>query len=263
MAKTGLRHAGLLAACAVLIFIIFASLGSWQVVRLSWKLDLIARVNQRVHAQSVPAPRSEQWSQLNASDDEYRRVNIEGSFIQGQDTLVLAVTERGSGFWVITPLRVADGTVVMVNRGFIPSEAARIVAPAVADAHNISSVRGLLRMAQSGGAFLRQNDPGNRRWYSRDVQAIAKTNGLTRVAPYFIDMDVASAPPPKPSAASAVVVPVGGLTVIAFHNSHLVYALTWYVLAAMVAGVTWYFYRAQRRFRCDQPGEGPDHATNR
>lgn len=261
-AKTAPRHAGLLAVCAALVFAVFASLGTWQIARLFWKLDLIARVDQRVHAQAVPAPKPEQWSQLNASDDEYRRVHIEGSFVSGQDTLVLAVTERGSGFWVITPLRVADGPVVLVNRGFIPTEFAQTVAPAVNDSNKRSNITGLLRMDQPGGAFLRQNDPVNHRWYSRDVQAIAKASGLPPVAPYFIDADASSAPSTGFSTDTADAVPLGGLTVIAFHNSHLVYAITWYVLAAMVAGASWYFYRTQRRLRPDPSGEERDRAAS-
>jgi surfeit locus 1 family protein len=47
------------------------------------------------------------------------------------------------------------------------------------------------------------------------------------VAPYFIDAEAA------PGNAAA---PVGGLTVVSFHDNHLVYALTWYALAAMTAG---------------------------
>ena len=41
--------------------------------------------------------------------------------------------------------------------------------------------------------------------------------------------------------------PVAGLTVIAFHNSHLVYAITWYTLALMVAGAIWLWIRNETR----------------
>ncbi len=253
---------GLLVVFAALVFALFAALGTWQIARLSWKLELIARVNERVHAKEVAAPLPNQWPQLNASDDEYRRIRVTGTFIAGQDTLVQAVTERGSGFWVLTPLRLADGTVVIVNRGFIPPEATRTIAPAMADTHNLSTVMGLLRMTQPSGAFLRQNDPVNHRWYSRDVQAIAKASGLTQVAPYFVDADAFPTPTTEIPTNKAAVVPEGGLTVIAFHNNHLVYALTWYVLAAMVAGAAWYFSSAERLLRHDKAAEELDRAAN-
>ena len=85
---------------------------------------------------------------------------------------------------------------------------------------------GLLRMSEPGGAFLRVNDPASDRWFSRDVAAIAASRGLDKVAPYFIDAERA----PGESG-----LPVAGLTVIAFSNNHLVYALTWGALALMAA----------------------------
>ena len=75
---------------------------------------------------------------------------------------------------------------------------------------------------------MRQNDPTADRWYSRDVQAIAKSRGLVAVAPYFIDADRASSP------GTGVDSPVGGLTVITFPNNHLLYAITWYTLGLMI-----------------------------
>jgi len=69
-------------------------------------------------------------------------------------------------------------------------------------------------------------------------QAIAQARGLGEVAPYFVDAD---------AQATAAGGPIGGLTVIAFPNNHLVYALTWYALALMVAGATWTVVRQERR----------------
>jgi len=85
------------------------------------------------------------------------------------------------------------------------------------------------------------------RWFSRDVQAIAAARGLDRVVPYFVDADAA------PSASgTAPAWPAGGLTVIAFPNSHLVYALTWYGLALMVLAAAGYAWREERRRRSSE-----------
>jgi surfeit locus 1 family protein len=110
-------------------------------------------------------------------------------------------------------------------------------------------VTGLLRISEPHGGFLRRNDPKSSRWYSRDVAAIAAVHGLspTLTAPYFIDADAT----PNPGG-----LPVGGLTVIAFPNSHLVYALTWYGLALLVAVGVGYAARAERRIRV---GREPAH----
>ena len=222
-----------------LVFVVLLGLGTWQVQRRTWKLDLIARVDARVQAPAVPAPGPAAWPQVGA-EDAYRHVSLSGVFLHDRETLVQAVTERGAGFWVLTPLRRPDASLVLVNRGFVPSANRD---PATRQAWQVAGetrVTGLLRLTEPGGAFLRSNDPKDGRWYSRDVAAIAAARGLTDVAPYFVDADAA----PNPGG-----LPVGGLTVIAFPNSHLVYALTWYGMALMLAGAVIYILRGRRTSR--------------
>ncbi|WP_027474443.1 SURF1 family protein [Curvibacter gracilis] len=227
----------------VLLMVLFLALGSWQVQRLGWKLDLIERVEQRVHAPATPAPGPAQWPQITARSDEYRHVSLRGQFLYDKTSLVQASTVRGAGFWVLTPLRTAGGEVVFVNRGFVPQRAPVAETPATE-----VEVQGLLRLSEPGGGFLRHNDPGAQRWYSRDVQALAQAHGLSAAAPYFIDADASAgdlgqsgagedAKPGEPQQ------PVAGLTVVNFTNNHLVYALTWFALALMVAGAMVYAWR--------------------
>jgi surfeit locus 1 family protein len=239
----------ILAVLAVLITIGFVALGTWQVFRLQWKLDLIRRVDQRVHAAAAPAPGRAWWPQVNAANDEYRHVLLSGHFLPESSAKVQAVTELGSGYWLLTPLCGTDGQIVIVNRGFITAEtAAKMAAPVPAppctpDAAGAGAVKlsGLLRISEPGGGFLRHNDAAADRWYSRDVAAIAAARRLAPVAPYFVDADAGQEPGNDNSR------PVGGLTVIAFHNSHLVYAITWYALALMMAGVCLWVAREERR----------------
>ncbi|MBZ9709194.1 SURF1 family protein [Mesorhizobium sp. ESP7-2] len=206
--------------------LVFVGLGIWQLERRVWKLDLIAHVDQRIHAPVVDAPGPQSWNGITAAGYEYRHVRLAGRYLGGANTLVRAVTELGGGYWVLTPMRTDSGFVVLVNRGFIPQERKAEfererggrTAPAVID--------GLLRMSEPGGGFLRKNDAMGNRWYSRDVAAIATARGLTiNVAPYFVDAE----------ASDIEGWPRGGLTVVTFRNSHLVYALTWFTLAAMLA----------------------------
>jgi surfeit locus 1 family protein len=213
----------------------FTALGVWQIERRAWKLDLIARVDARIHAPAAPLPARADWVRVNARDDAYRHVRATGSFLHDRETLVQAVTERGAGFWALTPLRTAEG-VVLINRGFVPAERRD---PARRHARQGPvTVTGLLRMSEPGGAFLRSNDPATGRWYSRDVAAIARARGLSEVAPFFIDADAKSSPGGYP---------VGGLTVVAFPNNHLVYALTWFGLAALSAWGAMLILRKARR----------------
>jgi surfeit locus 1 family protein len=236
-----------MAVAAVLLFCAFLSLGTWQVQRRAWKLDLIARVEQRVHAPVVPPPTPGEWTQVSAANSEYRHVQATGAFLNDSETLVQALTDLGAGFWVLTPLRLADGTVVLVNRGFVPPEQRERSAHGASEATTAATVTGLLRITEPKGWFLRRNDPAKNLWHSRDVQAIAAARGLglARVAPYFIDQeaDVAS----EGAARGANSAPVGGLTVIAFRNTHLTYAITWYGLASLVVVGAWIVIREERR----------------
>ncbi|WP_427307798.1 SURF1 family protein [Cupriavidus sp. H39] len=227
------------------------ALGNWQVERRAWKLGLIAQVAERVHAPPVAAPAPAQWAGLTRANAEYRRVRASGTFLDDRQTLVQAVTEQGGGYWVMTPLRLADGSTVLVNRGFVAEPFRARVVPA---GGGTSEVVGLLRMSEPGTGVLRHNDAARDQWFSRDVAAIAARRGLGEVAPYFID---AAAVPP-PAGADPKAWPTGGLTVTAFTNNHLGYALTWYGLALMVAAAAAYVgreeYRKRRASRAAAPG---------
>lgn len=221
---------------------VFAALGVWQVGRRAWKLDLIAHVEQRVHAAPVAIPGRDLWDKINAGDDAYRHVRVHGRYLNERETLVQAVTELGGGFWVVTPLRTDDGAVVLINRGFVPADRRDAASRVAGNKAGEVDVTGLLRITEPGGAFLRSNDGAANRWYSRDVAAIAAARGLGNTAPFFIDADPGRGPAGGP---------VGGLTVVAFPNNHLVYALTWFALAAMLAGGTIYLVRDEWRLRQD------------
>jgi surfeit locus 1 family protein len=223
---------------ALVFFGGFLALGVWQLERRAWKLDLIERVDARIHAAPTAAPGPADWPELSAATDEYRRVIAAGTFVPEKTTLTQAVTEQGAGFWVLAPLKTTQGFTVLVNRGFVPAEKrgeAQALTPS-----GPAAVTGLLRITEPGGGFLRANDPAADRWTSRDVGAIASARGLDDAAPYFIDADAT----PNPGG-----LPVGGLTVVAFRNSHLVYALTWFALAAMVAGGAWILFAHERALR--------------
>ncbi|XYJ08372.1 SURF1 family protein [Telluria sp. B2] len=244
----------ILAILGLFLIVLFAGLGTWQVVRLQWKLALIERVESRVRAAPVSLPPASRWADVSKESDEYRRVRLSGHFLYEYTTPVQAVSELGAGFWLLTPLCTTDGSVVFVNRGFIPASgntAATYPArrangdPCAALEGPPHALTGLLRIAEPGGGFLRDNDPARNRWFSRDVAAIAAARGLSHsapdgapvIAPFFVDAARGQDPAGAPDR------PVGGLTVISFQNNHLVYAVTWYALALMVAGAWWYVAR--------------------
>lgn len=225
----------------------FIWLGTWQVQRLHWKLKLIHDVTTRVHAPPVAAPGPQTWPRIAAGHLQYLHVRLTGRFLADKQTLVHGGSAKGYGYWVMVPLETDRGFIVMVNRGYIPSDLpgtpayARARAPA-----GKVSLTGLLRFTEPGGGFMRSNQPHADQWYSRDVAAIAQARGLPagRVAPYFVDADATGAPGK---------LPVAGLTKIHFRNAHLGYAITWYLLALgtlLCAGI---IVRHERKIRHSPP----------
>jgi surfeit locus 1 family protein len=213
-----------IAAAWIALILGLAALGAWQVQRLAWKRALIAQVDARLAAAPVPAPATA------GPGDAYRRIAATGTYRRGADTLVQASTIRGPGWWVLTPLDATGVGTVLINRGYVPT---RTAPPPPAGP---TRVTGLLRLTEPKGGFLRSNDPAGDRWYSRDVAGIAAKRGLGRTAPYFID-----------AAETVPGGPIGGLTIVSFPNNHLVYAITWFVLAGMATAGFVYWLRIARR----------------
>ena len=246
-----------LTALSLTAFVLLIALGVWQIERRAWKLALIDRVEQRVHAPAQPIPSPASWPAVSAANDEYRHVSLKGRFLQDRETLVQAVTEEGPGFWVLTPLQRDDGTQVLINRGFVPSERRDASTRRDGNPDGRAEITGLLRVTEPKGGFLRNNVPQHNRWYSRDVAAIAAARGLHDVAPFFVDADTGSQ-----SAGG----PIGGLTVVSFPNNHLIYALTWFALAFMLAGrlfVTFGGGLFRRKRFVHEPAGGSDAVARR
>lgn len=248
------RRPALLAAFAAALALAFAgflALGLWQLQRLAWKHELIARVEARLAAAPAAAPERAQWATVTEERDGYRRVHLSGRFLPALEARTQAVTELGAGAWVLVPLRTDDGDYVLVNRGFVPAQGQASAPPA-----GRVQAEGLLRMSEPKGGFLRSNDPAHERWYSRDVAAIAQTRRLPAdaVAPYFVDAVRAPADPAWPR---------GGLTVVKFRDHHLSYALTWFGLAALSLVAGYFLFASERRLRQDraQRGGSPGHAS--
>lgn len=235
----------LLIIAITLALALLLTLGTWQVKRLFWKQDLIARIETRINKPPVLLNRHADWQALLDSDFEYLPVKVEGSFDHGRERLVYTVSELGPGYWVMTPLELVDGSTLLINRGFVPmafKTEDHIQIPARED--NVV-LTGLLRKSQTGGLLFRPNKPDQNKWFSRDIQLLAQDMNVTSVPAFFIDARRDEAAN-QALANKKLVYPVAGLTRISFPNNHLAYALTWYGLAAFLVGMLIYVrYRPQ------------------
>jgi surfeit locus 1 family protein len=223
-------------AAALAAFAILCALGTWQVQRLHWKEALIASVERGLHAAPVPAPGPDEWPSLDYGDREYQRVTVSGHFDESAEAYVTyTLTEPkgrhgGIGFLVMTPFTTPAGWTVYVNRGFVPRASRYPNQRPGGSIAGETTVTGLFRAPHDAPWWLSDSVSDNA-WFSRDPMLYAKAHGLppAGVAPYIVDADY------DPSLPGGL--PQGGETVVAFPNNHLGYAITWFGLAAALAGV--------------------------
>ncbi|MFG1341481.1 SURF1 family protein [Xanthobacter autotrophicus] len=233
------------AIVALAAFLILIGLGTWQLERLAWKQELLARVEARVHAPPVAVPAPALWPNLTREADEYRRVRVRGTFDHGRETLVYTVRGedaagpvKGQGYLVVTPLLRSDGPPILVNRGFVPSDRRDPATRAAGQVTGEVEVVGLLRLPEEASWFVPANDPARGGFFRMDPAGIAAARRVPGAAPFVVDEEANAVPGG---------LPLSGGTRLAFPNRHLEYALTWYGLAAALVGVTAAFLWTRRR----------------
>jgi surfeit locus 1 family protein len=197
-------------------------LGIWQVDRLRWKLDLIDRVEARLAAPPEVVERPQALAALAPRELEYRKIRVTGTFDHGRETLVEALTEQGSGFWVLTPLRTA-GEIVLINRGFVPKERRTPASRAGGQLQGVvSSLASPASTSRKAASFAPTGGRG-----ALVLPRRHRDCSRPRLWPCCAPSSSMRMQLPIPGG-----YPIGGLTVVSFRNTHLIYALTWFALAA-------------------------------
>ena len=153
---------------------LLVGLGVWQLQRLGWKEGLIRAATERARQPPAPAPGEADWPRLDRQDIEYRRVRLDGRFRHQDEALVFTDLAdpkgryRGIGYWVMTPLTLADGSVVLINRGFVPADRADPSRRAEGQAGGPVEIVGLMRWSEDRNPFTPADDPVKGAWYTRD-----------------------------------------------------------------------------------------------
>ncbi len=221
-------------------------LGVWQLDRKTWKENLIAAVSARTTRAPGDLPPRASWPQLMQQTNEYRRVAFPAEFLEGQEALVYTAGSpfrpdvKGPGYWVFAPAQLPGGSIVVVNRGFVPADAKDPAARAGGNVRGIVEVVGFMRWPEARGLFTPADDPKTNVWYLRDPKAMAAEKKWATAAPFYIDQE---APVPPGG------LPLPGKLSVELPDNHLQYAITWFGLALALAGVyvVWLAGRFRRR----------------
>lgn len=224
-----------LAGLAVLI-----GLGTWQLKRKAWKESIIAKIEARVGAPPVNLVTLVTATHKD-NDLEYTHVTVRGRYLHDKERYLYAPERSGLGWHVLTPLQTDAGTVVWINRGFVPDAHKARETRTEGLLKGDATVTGLLREPHTA-AFTPTNDVAHNIWYWADTAALTRSAfGDERVSALWVvvDADAADTPPGG--------LPKGGVTRLQIPNRHLEYALTWYGLAATLVGVFAVFARGRLR----------------
>jgi surfeit locus 1 family protein len=238
-----LRQSGLIwpTLFALAGVIVLVGLGTWQVQRKHWKEDLLARIAVRIRAEPIAIARAAQ-QQRAGNDIEYLHVFAKGRFQHDEVRYLYAPAASGLGWHVYTPLELQPGSIVWVNRGFVPDDKKSPASRSAGEVAGDVEVRGLIRQRRSTGLFTPQNDPQHNLWYWPDLAGLTASAfkpGTVEALPFSIDADAVPAPPGG--------LPRGGVTRIDLPNRHLEYAVTWFGLALTLIGVYVAFALARLR----------------
>ena len=232
------------AAFALVAFLTFLGLGTWQIQRKAWKEALIETLEQRLSAPPTHLPPRDRWARLDPTADEFRHVKFSAAFLSGPEALVYAGGSAfrsdvsGSGYWVLAPARLVDGGVVVVNRGFVPEGRQEPVTRSADQITGIVDMVGVMRWPQPRGAFSPNDEPVRNLWFVRDPVAIASAKGWGEVAPFFVELES----PQPPSG-----LPRAGTLNVSLRNEHLQYAITWYGLAVVVVVMFAFWLRSRNQ----------------
>ena len=244
---TGVGVRGVVTAsiAAALGLALLLGLGTWQLQRKAWKETLIATVTARITQPPQPLMPRAQWPTASESEREYAHVRFTGTFLPGEAFVYTAgsslrpdVTDQG--YWVFAPARLADGGVLLVNRGFVPTPRKDSAARAQATPSGPVDIVGYMRWPEAHGLFAPTDDVKANLFFTRDLNAMAAAHGWKLDAPFYIDQEAPTPPGglPKP-----------GKIEVNLPNNHWQYALTWYGLALALIGVyaVWLTGRLRRR----------------
>ena len=229
--KSSILDATLMTLAGLVILI---GLGVWQLDRKVWKENLITTLNTRLGRAPEDLPPRASWAQLREDKEEFRRVVFPAEFLDGEEALVytagspLRPDVKGPGYWVFAPARLAGGSIILVNRGFVPADRKDPGTRTEGAPHGIVDIVGVLRWPETRNSFTPADDPKNNVWFLRDSNSIAKFKTWLTAAPFYIDQEG-----PVPPGA----LPKPGKLEVRLPDNHLQYAITWFGLALALAGV--------------------------
>lgn len=209
--------------------VILCALGTWQVYRLQWKQDLLAKLDVAYAADANSVALDGRDFVLQGGKKSYylsfKRGHISGTYLRGKAFLVGPRVYNGEpGYHVLVPF-IPEGLqrAVLVDRGWVPGSSSAL--PKLDDIQTpegIVALVGMVRDAPQVNSFVPKNIPEKEQWYSIDVQQMAAAHGLRNPYPRILTLEGNDHDGRYPIAAQSRIMPP---------NHHAQYAFFWFSMA--------------------------------
>jgi surfeit locus 1 family protein len=207
---------------------VLISLGVWQLQRLEWKQAILAEIDARMAAAPVGLPAAP-----DPARDRFLPVTATGTITDEEIDVLVSLKGTGPGYRIISAFETDDGRRILLDRGFVRDDRKDAPRPPVPGV----TVTGNLHWPDEVDGYTPATDNARNIWFARDVPAMADALGTE---PLMIILRTTSEPAP---AVAPLPLDSAGIP-----NDHLGYAIQWFGLAAVWAGMTgWLLWRIRRR----------------
>ena len=205
-----MRHKFLFSIFVFLFIASFIALGTWQIVRLNWKQELIKQIEVSFKDQPV--------NLSNHTHKNYLRIKTSGIFNFDKQIYLYNLNEKGEpGFDIITPI-IIDNKNYLLNRGWISFNKKNTKEINVL---NSKTITGTLKKQLKANRFKPKNNIIENYWFTLNRKDIFEYTGKS-FSPFVIysnnNLDI-----PKTKTITANI-----------SNNHKKYAITWFSLAFSV-----------------------------
>ena len=212
-----MKYKFLFTVFVIFFVLVFIALGTWQIIRLNWKNNLILEIENSLKNSPV---------ELNQNKIEnYLKIKTSGIIDFDKQIYLYSLNDSGTpGFEVINPILIMYES-YLINRGWIPFEKKDTPEINIFDQNNII---GTLKAQGRKNIFKPDNDIKENYWFSLDREDIFKFTNK-KFSQYIIYLD-GNYQFPRPKKITANI-----------SNNHKKYAMTWFSLAISILLLYLYF----------------------
>ena len=212
-----MKHKFLFSVFIIFFILVFIGLGTWQIIRLNWKNNLILEIENSLKNPPVELAQS--------NKENFLKIKTSGVINFDKQIYLYNLNDSGTpGFEVINPITIGDEN-YLINRGWIPFEKKGAQEINVFDQKNII---GTLKLQGRKNIFKPDNDLDKNYWFSLNREDILKFTGKN-FSQYIIYLD-GNYKFPRPKKITANI-----------SNNHQKYAITWFSLALSILLLYLYF----------------------